>query len=260
MSATPGDTWTDYIPVFIANGFYKNKTEFECRHIIYSRFSKWPKVDRYIDVAKLVSLRSQITVQMHYNKKTISHEKIITVDFDRELFNTLMVGRWNIYEERPVKNISELCFLMRKVVNSDSSRPEAIKELLKEHPKLIVFYNFDYELDILLELGYELGVCTNQWNGHSHEPVPNDETWLYLVQYTAGAEAWECIETNAMAFYSQNYSYKTTIQAAGRIDRNNTEFTDLYYYYLRSVAPIDLAIHKCFRNKQNFNESRFLNV
>jgi hypothetical protein len=258
LSATPGDTWMDYIPVFIANGWYKNRTEFIRRHVVYNNFSKFPKVDHFIEVSRLAKLRDAVIVSMHYQKRTIAHDKTITVGFDRDLFNSIMIKRWNIYENRPIKDVSELCYLMRRVVNSDPSRTEAIGELIKKHPRLIVFYNFNYEREMLLELGEELKIPTAQWNGHKHEPIPKTDGWLYIVQYAAGAEGWNCIETNAIVFFSQNYSYKATTQAAGRIDRLNTLFTDLYYYYLRSTSVIDLAIQKAFNNKKDFNESRFM--
>ena len=258
LSATPGDTWTDYVPVFIANGFYKNKSEFERRHVIFSRFSKFPKVDRYVEVSRLLKLRNSITVYMHYNKRTIAHDNNVPVPFDRELLNTVLIKRWNLYEQRPVRDVAELCYLMRKVVNSDPRRAHIVGQLLAKHQKIIVFYNFNYELDILLQLGEDLGVTTAQWNGHKHEQIPETESWMYLVQYAAGAEGWNCIETDTIIFFSQNYSYKATIQAAGRIDRINTPFTDLYYYYLRSNSVIDLAIQKAFNNKRNFNEHRFM--
>lgn len=260
LSATPGDTWMDYIPVFVANGFYKNRTEFIRRHVVYSRFTKWPKVEKYLEVARLIRLRDQVIVKMHYQKPTTAHDKTIITEFDREKFDTLMIMRWNIYEDRPVKDIAELCLLMRRLVNSDPSRLQVIVDLFTTHQKLIIFYNFDYELELLLDLGNRLAIPTTQWNGHKHEEIPKADSWLYLVQYFAGAEAWNCIETNALVFYSQSYSYKTMVQAAGRIDRLNTPFKDLYYYYLRSNSPIDLAINKSLRNKQNFNENKFLDV
>lgn len=260
LTATPGDNWMDYIPVFIANGFYKNRTEFIRRHVVYNNFTKFPKVDHYVEVARLVRLRDEITVKMNFKKPTISHDKVIITEFNRELFDTVMIKRWHVYEERPIKDVGELCYVMRKVVNSDKSRLEAIRGLVDKHPRLIIFYNFNYELDMLLNFGKEINITTTQWNGHKHEKIPDTDSWLYLVQYAAGAEAWNCIETNAIIFYSQNYSYKTMIQAAGRIDRMNTPFKDLYYYYLRSMSTIDLAIQKALRNKQNFNENRFLNI
>lgn len=260
LSATPGDTWIDYIPVFIANGFYKNRTEFLRRHVVYNNFTRYPKIDHYIEVARLVKLRNQILIHMHFHRKTISHDKIILTEFDRELFHKVMIGRWHIYEDRPIKDVSELCYTMRKVVNSDSHRIIAVKELIEKHPKVIIFYNFNYELDLLLALGKELQIPTTQWNGHKHELIPKSDTWIYLVQYAAGAEAWNCIETDTIIFYSQNYSYKTMIQAAGRIDRVNTPFIDLYYYHLRSTSSIDMSIQKALKNKQNFNESHFINI
>mgnify|MGYP002410485127 FL=1 len=260
LSATPGDTWMDYIPVFIANGWYKNRTEFIRRHVVYNNFTKFPKVDHYVEVSRLVRLRDSVIVNMKYKKRTISHENSIIVGFDRELFNTIMVKRWNIYEHRPIKDVAELCFLMRKVVNSDQRRADTIAQLLEKHPCVIVFYNFNYERDLLLELGEKLKITTAQWNGHKHEPIPTTDSWLYIVQYAAGAEGWNCIETDTIIFYSQNYSYKATVQAAGRIDRLNTPFTDLYYYYLRSNSIIDLAIQKAFNNKRDFNEHRFMSA
>lgn len=260
LSATPGDIWMDYIPVFIANGWYKNRTEFIRRHVIYSNFTKYPKIERYIEVGRLIRFRNAVLVQMHYQKRTVAHDKSIPVGFDKTLFDTVMVKRWNVYEHRPIKNISELCYLMRKVVNSDPRRIDTVAQIMEQHPKVIVFYNFDYERDLLLQLGERLNIPTTEWNGHKHELIPNTSSWLYIVQYAAGSEGWNCIETDTIVFYSQNYSYKATIQAAGRIDRLNTPFTDLYYYYLRSTSIIDLAIQKAFKNKREFNELSFLTV
>ena len=258
LSATPGDTWSDYIPVFIANGFYKNRTEFLRRHAVYSYYSKYPKIERYLETRMLIRLRDSILVKMDYEHKVIKHKETIFVNYNKIMYKTLWSNRWDIFEDVPIKNISKLCYLARKIVNSDESRSEAILKLANEHPKVIIFYNFDYELEILKCLAYEEGTEVAEWNGKKHQPIPRSKRWVYLVQYAAGSEGWNCIETDTIIFYSQNYSYKTTIQASGRIDRLNTPFTDLYYYYLRSNAPIDIGINICLKKKQNFNESKFV--
>lgn len=259
LSATPGDTWMDYIPIFIANGFYKNRTQFIRRHVVYSSRTKFPKVDRYIETSRLYRLKKQILVNMDYIKPTKIHNKIIEVDYDVEKFKVVKNKRWNIFKNKPIKNISEYCQVMRKVVNDDYDRIRATKDILKKHPKLIVFYNFNYELDALRKMAKDLNVSKGEWNGFKHENIPKEKRWLYLVQYTAGAEGWNCIETDTIVFFSQNYSYKTMVQAAGRIDRVNTPFKDLYYYHLRSNSEIDKAISNCLKMKKNFNEKDFAN-
>lgn len=258
LSATPGDTWMDYLPVFIANGFYKNKTEFVTRHVVYSPFSKYPRVDKYLDQKRLFRLRSLILVNMDYTKPTVSNHETVEVAYDRALYKEIMTKRWNIFEDMPISNAAELCYVARKVVNSDPSRVDAILKLVKEHPKVIIFYNYDYELEILRNIPYGSNFEIAEWNGHKHERIPRSDYWVYLVQYTAGAEGWNCIETDTIIFFSLNYSYKIMVQSAGRIDRMNTPFTNLYYYRLRSSCPLDLAISRALRKKKNFNESSFL--
>lgn len=256
LSATPGDTWSDYIPVFIANGFYKNKTDFERQHIVYARFSKFPKIEKYIGTGTLLKHRREITVRMICKKQTVGHEKTILTKFDKEKYKQVSVTRWNPFTNQPIRDASEYCSALRKIVNSDPSRLEEIKKLWNEYPRLIIFYNFDYELKILRTLG-SLGTIA-EWNGHIHEPIPKKDRWCYLVQYTACAEGWNCIETNVIIFYSQNYSYKIMVQAAGRIDRRNTPYIDLYYYHLRSPSSIDIGIRRCLEEKKNFNERDFV--
>lgn len=258
LSATPGDQWQDYIPVFIANGFYRNRTEFNEEHVVFSRFSKYPKIDRYIGITRLERLRDRILVDMDFRRQTVPHHEDVFVQYDISTYKKVMKTRWHIYEDRPLVNAAELCYLLRKIVNSDESRQTALLEIFEKHPKLIVFYNFDYELDILKSMYYGKGVEIAEWNGHKHQPIPTEsEKWVYLVQYSAGCDGWNCIDTDTIAFYSQNYSYKTVLQAAGRIDRLNTKFIDLYYYHLRSRSGIDLAIAKALKEKKNFNERRF---
>lgn len=258
LTATPGDTWMDYIPVFVANGFYKNRTEFIRRHVVYNHFSRFPKIERYADGAHLAKLRQAITVTMIYKRPTIVHHETITTTYDKELFGLVLNKRWQPYEGRPIKDVAELCRTMQKVVNSDPSRLSVLDFLLGVHERVIIFYNFNYELDILREYAEEWEGEYSEWNGHKHEPIPESKKWIYLVQYTAGAEGWNCTVTNAIIFFSQSYSYKAMTQAAGRIDRLNTEYTDLYYYHLVSKSPIDLAIQKALKNKRNFNENHFM--
>lgn len=259
LSATPGDTWQDYIPVFIANGFYRNKTEFAREHIIYSRFSKYPKIDRYVNEGKLLRLRRQILVTMDFKRKTVSHHEDVYVSYDIPLYKDVTRSRWDPYKNEPIPDASGLCYVWRKIVNTSEARQLALLEIFEKHPKLIVFYNFNYELDILKEIfGAYAGVQVAEWNGHKHESIPTGSSWVYLVQYTAGAEGWNCITTDTIVFYSQNYSYKIRQQAAGRIDRLNTPYTDLYYYHLKSRSGIDLAISKALKEKKKFNESKYV--
>lgn len=259
LSATPGDTWSDYIPVFVANGFYKNKTEFITEHVVYSRFSKFPKIDRYLGTGKLLRLRNDILIDMDFKRQTISHHDDMYVKYDIEKYKAAMRTRWDPYKNEPIQQASGLCYVLRRIVNEDDSRQIMLMEIFENHPKLIVFYNFDYELDILKGLYYGEKVEIAEWNGHKHQPIPTSKSWVYLVQYAAGCEGWNCITTDTIVFYSQNYSYKVMQQAAGRIDRLNTPFKDLYYYHLKSRSGIDLAISKALSEKKQFNEKRWLN-
>ena len=257
LSATPGDTWSDYIPVFIANGFYKNKTEFLREHAVFARFSKFPKVEKWIGTGKLNRYRRSILVDMNFKRKTEQHHEDIYIDYDRATYKDVMKRRWDIWKDEPITNAGGLCYALRRIVNSDQSRALKLLEIFEDHPKMIVFYNFDYELDILKNLYYGENVTVAEWNGHKHEPTPRKGKWVYLVQYTAGAEGWNCITTDTIVFYSQNYSYKIMHQSAGRIDRMNTPFTDLYYYHLKTKSSIDIAIARALHDKKKFNENSF---
>lgn len=255
LSATPGDTWLDYVPLFIANGFYKNRTEFSEQHIVWDRFSKYPKVKKYVGVGLLEARRRKIIVPMPAERHTRRNRKDIWVSFDRDQYNTIIKKRVDPWANEPIRNAAGVCYALRRCVNSSGNRLDQLRHILKKRHKVIVFYNFNYERDELLTLRDEFTVA--EWNGHAHEPIPGGDSWVYLVQYTAGAEGWNCIETDTVVFYSLNYSYKVLEQAEGRIDRINTPYTDLWYYYFKSESGIDSAISKAVAEKATFNERIF---
>lgn len=265
LSATPGDTWMDYIPVFLANGFYKNKTEFITRHVIYSRYTKYPKVERYIDVERLVYFKKKILVMMPFSRRTTSHPILVECDYDSHEFMRVYRGRWNVFKNQPIAQAGEWCYCMRQIVNSNPDRIDKLISIFEEKKRVIVFYNFDYELEMIRDglskysLPNSSGFTLAEYNGHSHQPIPENEQWIYLVQYNAGAEAWNCITTDTIVFYSLNYSYKMMEQASGRINRMNTPYKDLYYYILYSKSTIDKSILLALKNKRDFNANRFYN-
>lgn len=258
LSASPGDKWEEYIPVFVANGFYKNKSEFVREHLVFARYSKYPKVERYLNESRLVRLRDRILIDMDFQRHTTPHHEDVYCQYDIPKYKDVMRTRWDPFKNEPIQQASGLCYILRQIVNSDESRQVALLELFEDHPRMIIFYNFNYERDILLKLGYGDDVEVAEYSGHAHQPVPDSERWIYLVQYTAGCEGFNCIKTDTIVFYSQNYSYKTMIQAAGRIDRLNSPFQHLYYYHLKSRSGIDLAISRALKNKKTFNEGRFI--
>lgn len=261
LSATPGDNWEQYIPIFVANGFYKNRSEFCREHIVYSRYcTKFPKIEKFIGTGTLIRHRNEILVDMDFNRPTEHHHIDVHCEYDIPKYKNLMKTRWDPYKDEPITQASSLCYALRRIVNEDESRQAALLDIVADNERTIVFYSYDYELDILRNLGYMNdgdAVEVAEWNGHKHQPIPNKKKWVYLVQYTSGCEGWNCIATNTMVFYSQQYSYKVLNQACGRIDRLNTKYVDLYYYHLKSTAPIDLAISKAISEKKTFNENKY---
>lgn len=258
LSATPGDTWSDYIPVFIANGFYKNRTEFNEMHVVYSRFTTYPKIDKFVNLKRLMRLRDLILVDMDYDKHTVVHKEYIHCDYDKAKYKDLMVNRWNYEKDKPIENASELCYELRKISNANEDRLNKVMDISSKHNRVIIFYNFDYELDLLKDLFKDTDFEVAEWNGHKHQEIPEAPKWIYLVQYTAGAEGWNCIKTDTIIFFSQNYSYKVLTQAMGRIDRLNTPYVHLYFYMLLSNSNIDLAIRAALSKKKKFNEYKFV--
>ena len=257
LTATPGDNWLDYIPVFIANGFYKNRTEFLKNHAVFNNYLNFPKIDRFINTDILYRYKNKLIVNMEYKNEKIHKNIFVKTAYNFKDYQTVIKNRWNIYKNQPIQNASELCYTLRRVVNEDESRIKEIFNILKTNPKIILFYNFDYELDKIKTNLEEKKVDYSEWNGHKHQPIPTSDSWVYIVQYFAGAEGWNCVETNCVVFYSQSYSYKTMKQAAGRIDRLNSPFEVLYYYYLKSNSTIDLSIYENLKNKKDFNEKEF---
>lgn len=257
LSATPADVWTDFVPIFVANGFFKNRTEFNNKHVKFSRFAKYPKIEGYYNEEILCKYRDMILVDMDFERKTVRHHEDIFCNYDIRQYKDTMRNRWDYYKNEPITQAAGLCYILRKIVNSDESRQVALLELLEQHPKAIIFYSYDYELEILKSISYMEGTEIAEYNGHRHDPLPTSGRWVYLVNYTSGNAGWNCTTTNCIIFYSQNYSYKILEQSQGRIDRLNTPYKDLYYYHLRSRSGIDLAISKALREKRDFNERKF---
>lgn len=255
LSATPGDTWVDYAPVFIANGYYKNITDFRMQHVVYDRHYKFPKIKGYINEHKLNLLRNEVLVEMFFMRHTERILNYLDVDYEQELFDLAWKKRWNPYEDQPIRDIAELFRVARRIVNCDPSRVAMIRKLLTCHDRMIIFYNFNYELELLRELSDTVSVY--ELNGHKKDPLPTEEKWVYLVQYVAGAEAWNCTTTNAMVFYSLTYSFKHFEQSQGRIDRLNTPYEQLYYYILASNSKVDVAVRDALAHKRAFNEREF---
>lgn len=258
LSATPGDSWKDYIPVFVANGFFRNRTEFNRMHVVFSKYAKFPKIEKYLGEKRLEKLRDEILVTMNDDRETVRHVEYVDVDYNIDDYKIIMKNRWDIYDNKPIEESGKLLYLLRRVCFSDHSRIEALDKIVSEKQRVIVFYNFNYELDMLREYAQNHGIKYKEWNGQKHQEMPKGDRWLYLVQYLAGSEGWNCITTDTIVFFSQTYSYKTLEQASGRIDRMNTPFKDLYYYHLCSKSPIDKAINLTLRQKKNFNEKAFI--
>lgn len=257
LSATPADSYSDYLPVFLANGFFKNKTEFNQEHVMFSRFTKYPKIDGYRNTTRLDRLRDRILVIMNYEHKIDKYHEDVYCTYDISMYKDVIRNRWNPYKNEPIQDAGGLCYVLRQIVNSDESRQVKLLEILEKHPRAIIFYNYNYERDILLNLGYGEGVEVAEWTGHKHQPLPKSEKWVYICQYVSACEGWEATSTNCVIFYSQNYSYKVVTQAAGRVDRLNTPYKELYYYHLKSRSGIDLAISKALRDKKKFNERKW---
>lgn len=257
LSATPGDQWSDYIPVFVANGFYRNKTQFYREHCIFNTHTTYPKIEKYYNEYVMQKQLDSILVTMKDQRDTERHYILVNVDYDPNLYREVFRDRWDPYDQCPIQETGKLFYLLRKVVNSDPSRIQAVDKIVKKHKRCVIFYNFTYELEMLKTYCIEQGILYREWNGQVHEGLPIGDQWVYLVQYIAGSEGWNCTTADTVIFYSQNYSYRLTEQAAGRIDRMNTPYHDLFYYKLKSGSKIDLAIHRALSRKKNFNERAF---
>lgn len=255
LSATPGDRWMDFWPIFVANGFYKNKTEFLDQHVMFRPFTTFPQISGYKHVKKLEFLLRSISVGIDVEKHVTWHEEDVYCDYNRALYQQIVKTRCDPKTLEPYDSMTGMVWGLRRLVNGSQGRLEALERVCRDHERVIVFYTTNFELEMLGHWLNKNDILWHQYNGQVHEPIPNTRRrWVYLVNYMSGAEGWECASADTVVLFSTNYSWRTLEQCKGRIDRRNTPWDILYAYHFVSIAPIDKAIRTANHNKEMFNE------
>ena len=191
-------------------------------------------------------------------RHTTRVRKTIYCDYDHDLYKWVVKNRMDPWTNEPLRDAGGVCRILRKVVSDNDWRSDETLRLLASHERVIVFYNYDYELERILAVADRDGRPSAQWNGHRHDPVPRGERWIYICQYTSAAEGWNCTDTDTVLFWSLNYSWRVMEQCEGRIDRLNTPYSRLRYYFLESKSSIDEAIRRSLSLKKVFNERAFV--
>lgn len=254
LSATPGDTYDDYATVLIANGFVRNRTTWYDEYCVTKSQPFFHIVDhKNKDVIDMMIRRIFIKMDYQSDKKRI--ERVIPIQArsageEKEILMTHKAPG----AQMPFTTFAAAIAYVRMNCYDKSKKTEALRKIIEKHKKIIVFYNFLSEKLEIERAAIDANVTINFYNGQRHDPIPDTDEWVYGVQYNSGAEAWNCITTNAMVFYSPNYSYKTMEQAHGRIDRVNSPYECLYYYMLLNELNIDNKVMNALSSKKDFNE------
>lgn len=143
----------------------------------------------------------------------------------------------------------------------NSDKIAALKDLIEStEDRLIIFYNFNGELEVLRDLCASVErpvsiICGNIKDLSSYEKSKDSVT---LVQYQAGAMGLNLQKSNKIVYFTPPLSSEFFEQSKKRIHRIGQDRT-CFYYYLICSGSIEEKIYRTLAMRKDYTERLFEN-
>lgn len=144
----------------------------------------------------------------------------------------------------------------RQLCNSKDKQQAFIDLINSINDRVVVFYNFDSELDTLKTLVKDRPIA--EVNGHTNtEQIYHDnDNCVLFVQYQAGARGLNLQDGNKIIYYSLTLSSDLFEQSKKRIHRIGTKYP-CFYWILQTKDSVEESIYKSLNRQEDYNEELF---
>lgn len=202
-------------------------------------------------------------------KRDIKNKQIpkeIDIKFDKPK-KYAFFKRVRIYEDFVADNASKLFVNLRKMCSGNIDKYEVDKQKIQWledfcenlNFRLVIFYNFNFEKDKIIELMKKLKIPYSQFNGAVKDlsNFNKYENGVVLCQYqSASLGLNDLVKSNVCILYSPSLNYTDYTQSKKRIDRIGQTKKPLFYN-LYCKDTIEEKILETIKKGQDFDNKMF---
>lgn len=149
--------------------------------------------------------------------------------------------------------------LYERMLASSSDKYAALEDLINStSDRLIVFYNFNQELEGLKQVCTKCGRPYSVINGQTKDfkAYENFEDSVTLIQYQAGAMGLNLQLANKLAYFSPPISCDLWMQSKKRIHRLGQD-RPCFYYTLMMKGSIEVKIYDALERGEDYTDELF---
>lgn len=246
--------WEDSINYFKMFGLTKNKSQFIKNNAITSIAMGYMEILGWRNEPKLKNMWKTISRRLSKDEATDLPPLVFENIYFKPSNIYKAIKRDRIYDGIMYDNQMKLRHGLRLNTNL-KNKIEYIKEFVDNtNDNIIIFYNYDEELKLLLEnIDKKIYLC----NGTTKD-YPKKSEWdsikntVTLANYKSGSEAVEFTYANIMIYFSPTESYTEYYQSYGRCYRNGQTKKVTCYKFITNDT-IEADIYRALDNKQDFN-------
>lgn len=230
-----------------ANGFplrvidgYKNVDRLKKKMRAYG--CHFLKTEDFIDLPEQIDQTIRIPISKEY--RIFRKDRICTIN------DTELVGDTTLTK---LLNERQLCG------QYNQEKLEAFRDLVEStNDRLIVFYNFNAELEKLWDIANECNKPVSVVNGKERDTFnyTRDENSITFIQYQAGAMGLNLQKANRIIYYTPPLSSELFEQSKKRIHRIGQGKT-CFYYYLTCKGSVEEKIYKTLAMRKDFTDKLF---
>lgn len=258
FTATPGESWIQMMPYFVACGFVKHKTDFTNKFCVTQSFKGYIEIIGYNHEEVLNKWWSGIT----YFPDTKEMEKQLPSETHKVVHFKAPTGYAKVLKTKTRLDTDEfidtsmaMCHYLRQLCCS-KEKVEWLKEFVESlDTSCVVFYTYIEEGEKIKEA--LKGVKIWEINGKKHD-IPTADTIgkhdVVLAQWESGSASLNLQFMNYWVSFSPCYSLTTSCQSRGRIKRIG-QTKPMFYYYLKTDHTIENDIYKALKEKRDFSET-----